>query len=515
MIEAVSENLKLSRTIVMYDISMAIATMPPPTDSDTPPVKKNNGHGGKRPGAGQPPKVDKEAAAERKGQDETFWEWLDSLPKDSWNHLICYLHRTEPLIDLTGGGKPTAIEKIVHPFDMTYIYQTHGSGCYRFDISEIPADGSRQRRIRQSFVSLRDPRFPPNIPMGRWLDDSRNIEWEWARPQIEAVEAERKRKAADASVPAHADPMEQLTKTMEFAERIKGKSEENPSLTAALIKALTENSDPGKQIEALKTLKDLTAPPEQKKDDSAMTLLITMLMEDRKAAREEMRELRNAPQSDPLASSMGIIKQVTELLGGFGLNLGGGGGKQDTGSVIASSIRDVAVEVVGKLSDNIPSIIQTIQFVKEREFQIKQMEARKEWQFPAGQQQPAQEPAPVTPTVVTPPPAPSGPMNAQLLLAKYQNVLMRSMPFLIDHFQKGASGRDFQDWLIEDAGMNTWNQFRKDATPELLIGAVGSVPQLAQVFQPAERVKEFFTDLLTDWPEEEEEDADDDETQPV
>ena len=400
--------------------------------------------------------------------------------------------------------------------------KTFGSGSYRFDLCYTSPDGKEKKRIRQAFETIIDMRYPPRVALGDWIDDPRNKQWEWAKPQLVAESADRSRIAAEQVTGAkptnHLDEISQLADVL---DKVRGPKEENASVAIQLLKMFQDSQekmlashDPKQQLELAAQLSALANPG--KKDDSAMSLLITMLMEDRKAAREEMRELRNTPQQNPLESTMGIIKQVTELIGGFGVNIGGGGGKQDTGAVIASTIGDITGKVIDGLSTHLPSVLQTINYAKQvdlQKTQLAQQTGPKPWEFPQPAVQQQQEPAPVTPTaVVTPPPTPSGPMNAQLLLAKYQAVLMRSMPFLIDFFQKGASGRDFQEWLIEDAGLNTWNQFKKDATADLLIGAVGGIPQLAQIFQPPDRVRQFFTDLLTDWPEEEEDDADDDET---
>src|ERR1700679_3267830 len=109
---------------------MATSTVEPPAGPQAVPAVKKDTRGGARPGAGRPKTKETEAEAQ-----DSFWEWLDALAKDRWQNLICYLWRTDPVLDLSGGGKPITIEKIVRPFDSTYIYETHGSGGYRFDFA--------------------------------------------------------------------------------------------------------------------------------------------------------------------------------------------------------------------------------------------------------------------------------------------------------------------------------------------------------------------------------------------
>ena len=46
--------------------------------------------------------------------------------------------------------------------------------------------------------------------------------------------------------------------------------------------------------------------------------------------------------------------------------------------------------------------------------------------------------------------------------------------------------------------MNWWNEFKADATPELLLEGVASHPQLKLMFTPQDKVLLFFSDLLND-----------------
>src|SRR5580698_1968035 len=108
---------------------MATTTTAPPAG----PQVVKDGRGGARPGSGRTPKPEtvekrQKIATATTEEAQTTWEWIAAVPKANWqNKLICYLHRTAPIIDL-GSGKSSAIEIIAHPFDLTYILKTHGSG---------------------------------------------------------------------------------------------------------------------------------------------------------------------------------------------------------------------------------------------------------------------------------------------------------------------------------------------------------------------------------------------------
>ena len=97
-------------------------------------------------------------------------------------------------------------------------------------------------------------------------------------------------------------------------------------------------------------------------------------------------------------------------------------------------------------------------------------------------------------------------MTAQRLFMKYAVLIQQIGPILVDHFQN-SDGAAFQDWFIHRKGADTFNAFRADATPELLTEAVTSHPQLRMIFQPEDKVLNFFADLLAE-PEEDEDDGD-------
>jgi hypothetical protein len=480
---------------------MATTTVEPPAGPQV--VKR---------GPGRPPKEQNGAAPPTAIHEDgpSTWEWVESVPKGNWqDKLICYLWRTAPIIDL-GSGKPSSIERIAHPFDLTYILKTHGSGGYRFDISEIPPDGGKQRRIKQFYENVFDQRFPPRIPLGSWVDDPRNADWQWAKPML--VD-----EAARMSAPQQAEqqtPAQTLVDYLDVANKVKELSggQENPGLATVVIKmlensnaALRDYQDPSKQIATLRSLMEFAGARGGNHEDASTTaMLLKMLIDQNKDLRDELRESRQNGSIDPLKSGLETVRSVLELVTGLGGGIPGlGGGGRDNG--VASIIGDITTKVIEKGVEIAPAIIQAYQFGKVKDLEIAAMQQRqqadKPWQMPPPTPTPAAVAAPVAvpqPTAPAPPPAtPAGPMTAPLLFNKHGAAIGRHIQAIIDHF-KNKDGLELQDYIVEREGLNWWNEFKTDATPELLLEGVTSHPQLKMIFTPQDKVLLFFSDLLSE-----------------
>lgn len=492
---------------------MATTTAEPPAGLHTVPPN------GKRP-VGRPPKAASNGTPPpliQSGDDESFWEWLDQIPKDQWQYLICYLWRTAPILDLSGGGKPVTVEKIVHAFDSQYILKTHGSGGYRFDISQIPPDGSKQKRIRQSYQMLIDQRYPPKLSYGTWIDDARNADWAWAKPAL-AEEAARLATGGAPQSQQAQTPAEALVDYLDVANKVKELSggNENPSLVTAVMKmlegsqaALRDYQDPVKQMATLKSLMEFAGGA--KKEDSSLILILEMMKEQNRDLREELKSMRAQTPTNPLDG----VKPVLELLATLGVNLGGGGGavgKSSMGDTLVATAGDVLTKVIDKASDLAPALIGAYQFGKQKDLEIAAQAQRtgaqqRPWEWP-GNKSPATVGNPAV-AQQTAPVVPEGPMTPQTFFVRYKELFNEIYPHLLDCYNK-RDGYDFQDWFIEGKGLDLWNQIKKDATPELLTQLTQMHPQLKPAWQPEEKVLIFFSQMLDD-----EGDEDDDEDVPV
>jgi len=448
--------------------------------------------GGARPGAGKPPKAPSPAlkvSPQPKALEEgSFWEYIEGLPAEAWGRtLICYLWRMGPLFDV-GNGKPTSIAKLTQPFSVKFILESYGSGEYRFDVCEVPVSPKEKPHclVRQRELVL-DMNYPPKLPLGSWLDDGRNKQWEWCKPQLEVEEANR----MNANQPQVQSPSESMNEMLEVQLKLKELSGGNGDGMAAILQAMLQNMDPAKQFAMLKQMQELTAPKASNGNESMM-MIFQMFMEDKKAAREELREARAQQTAavDPLAS----FKSFAAVLQDFGVNIGGTPAKSNPGDVITSTIGDIVGKVLDRGAEIAPAIVEAYKFGKQQELQLaaiqKQQPAR-DWAYRSDQAAaPASTPAAAAPAVA---PVPEGPMTPQLLFAKHRELIQRVSPTLVDHF-KNEDADYFREWLIDREGRNTWLSFQADATAEML--TQGTMMLAPGVFTPKEKVMEFFTEML-------------------
>lgn len=496
---------------------MAVTTIDTNTAQDAPARRKHvatgEPKGGARPGAGRPPVngTPKPSAEPAPLGEGSFWEWLDGLPKEAWSqNLICYVWRCGPLID-TGNGKPTSITKLSQPFDVNMILETYGSGLYRFDVCETPpAPKQKGQCLRRAYEMILDMRYPPKIPLGTWIDDSRNASWQWCKPDLEAEVEARKVQPQQPQGNSLGDLLDLQLKLKELS----GDKSDSAGMVAILVQLL-QNQDPSKQVETAKALMEMAGGGKQQ--DTGMGLLVQILRDELNATREEMRFLRNQTPTDPLKTSLDTLKGVVGALGELGMNLNPGHSKANPAESITATIGDIVSKVIEKGAELGPALVEAYKFGKDRDYQIamqKQQQpqprnAERPWEYKAPEQPAAPAVAAPPPTQQPPAPPPqNGPMTPQLLFAKWGALIQGVFPYLQDHFLN-YGGADFQDWFVEHKGLDTWNAFKKDATPELLTQATQMHPQLKSIFTPEEKVLAFFTDMMDETGDDEQDDDED------
>lgn len=270
---------------------------------------------------------------------------------------------------------------------------------------------------------------------------------------------------------------------------------------AALLQLILQANDPAKQIALMKQFQELSGGNQKPATDPMVMMMFQMFMEDKKAAREELKEARAQQTTavDPLAQ----FKSFAGVLQEFGVNIGGPV-KSSPGDAMASTIGDIAGKVLDRAAEIAPLAIQAYTQGKAMDVRKLELETQRANQ-PAAQ--PWALPNPGTPQVAAAPnpgpqlvqPQGDQPMTAQLLFFKYKAPLERSFPFLADHFRT-ANGDDFREWLIAHEGLNLWADFKRDATAEML--TEGATTLGGAIFTPREKVLEFFTHMLDDAPDE-------------
>jgi hypothetical protein len=439
----------------------------------------------------------------------SWWQWLDSISEDDWKRSICYWYRSGPVTDRQAQGKPISLEKWGGKFDQTDVLNRHGSGRYRFDFCYIAPGSQKYVRIAQEFETILDLSKPPRVPLGEWIDNPANKDWEWAKPLLKAEEVEREQMAAEkiAGKPQpQQNPVEQLSDTIELAQKLLPKDN-----NTALLIELLKQQDPTKMLGLAKEIAALNQP---NGEGSMQMLLMKYLLDEMKEARQS----RSNPP-DPMEVATNFLSKAKELFGGSGLLAPAAGAvtKMDATSVAVQGATDILGKVIDGVSSHLPDLIGVYRYAKTVELEVakiaaaKDMNPAKPWEYAgptAPQVPPAMNPnsAPPPTSASAPMPAPPPPqtytpepqaMSPQLFFAKYQRVLQNHFQFLVDNFQH-EDGYTFRDHLLAREGQNTVASIRADATVDLLMQLCQSHPQLREIFQPPDKAKLFFTELLTD-----------------
>lgn len=444
-------------------------------------------HAGGRPPKPVPPPPSAETGS--------FWQWLDEIPKDDWQHLFVYVWRTGPIVDLSGGGKPITVEKIAQPFDQNYIFKTHGSGGYRFDVCHSNPEATDKRRLRQHYDLLLDLRYPPRVPIGDWVDDPRNKNWEWAKPQLEADAQQRTLKAAEA-INGPAEPQsktEELGAMLDLVQKLSPKADGNQAILIELMK----QNDPSKFIDMYEKIASKVNPPANKEESSITMLLMAHMLKQLETKAEP------AAARDPLAEATNLMQGVKGLMEAAGVNQNPGApAKMDTTALVVQGVGDVIGKAFDQFGPYVPQILQVMQHSKDRDLQIAQVNAAKgmnpsrPWEFQGTAANPAVQPPPITAPAPAPHPE-NAPMTPMVFFSKHKALLDEMFPHFRDWFNN-EDGYYVADWIIDRKGRDSYNAVRKDATVSMLMQITGAVPELNAIFQPKPDAELFFTELLCD-----------------
>jgi hypothetical protein len=427
-----------------------------------------------------------------------FFALLKPAGDDWWNLHTIYVYRRYPITDRRGGGKLNWIDKLSEPVDPDYLMKLHGSGIYRLDLLE---DGNK--KIAETEIRIVNKDYPSVIPAGDWVDDPKNKDWEWCRPRGVGT-------SGNSGTGLSADDFLKLQAAL-------GSKQDSGAM---MIAALAPLLDPQRQTDMLATFASLMKP----KEDTSMSTLIlplllkmldkpagpdpmvTMLMEDRRAMREEMNRLREqqtAPK-DTLDSLLENKEKFEALRGLFGK--GGGTAAPEGWAGIADKAIDKLAGPVGQIG-----LIAAQRYMMQQPAAQQQALPRPAIQPAAVQVAPQSQPVAAQPEQ-QPQPAPVVDQQS-VLVAKYQGVIAQAFPFLLDHF-KDRDGYEFRDWFISPMrfGNSTWFQMRQEIGVDGFVNFLATLPPEIQAqLSPPEKFKTFMTEFFSDDDPEDQEGGDDDE----
>lgn len=414
------------------------------------------------------PEDSKEPEAQITGNKD-FWLMVANFSVDDWNSHIAYLYRLAPVIDRKSNGKPANVQAFSTSFSREDIMKEHGSGAYLIYLNKIDPVSGKGFRVAIEKFTIVNPKYPPNVPPGDWVEDKGNEVWKWGV----ASQPGQPTAIAGAQYPPGFNINTVYDKAFEMAEKLSPKED---SSTNILL---------GKLIEGMFAKQNTApAPPDTKQQDR----LFEMLLEDRKVAREELNILRekllNAPPPKSLIEQFIEIKpQLQDLLKLFGQK---------------ASQTDVWAEIAKQGIGELPGVIELIRDgMKKPEPQLNNGAAHPQ----------ARVTAPTTAAAsVDPPSKPVDQMTDEekrgyvdQLWKKWGGHLLQISTRLIEEFTIQDQGYSFRDWYVEMYGKLRWADLKRDVAPELMSNMYIAHPQLQKVLAPPERLNVFLTEFATDF----------------
>jgi len=439
--------------------------------------------------------------------EEDFFNWLSQFSSDDWNNIILYVWRTAPTIDRRANGRVTHIGKYVHFVDMERIKLDYGSGGYRIDMCVRNPSGGKTTRLAQHYFQIMDLDYPPRVPPGEWIEAPENEAWKWSKAAIETQ--------AMTGGPG-TDPNKVFDTVLTGIERLnQGRGNDGSAVVmaavlnnmAAMQKYMLESNDPTKQITVLATLIEKMFPQRANTGEDPVTAL---LKDELAAMRDELKEFRKT-------ASKGIVAQLQELLPvakllGFKIP-GVAGSKEGT----ETNWADVTGQVVDKLSDHVPLIIDAIRSRNDGPgqngvsgFRIP-VTARPAATVVEHQAQPAAtDPAAAPATAAAPaegtPPAegaadvpqitPEKQAYYQEVLNQWGQLIQAVTPFMIDQFKQG-NGYQFRDWFLARHGEVRWGALREQVGAQTLCELAQMHTFLKVALAPPEKLLEFLNEFFT------------------
>lgn len=452
-----------------------------------------------KPRRGRPPK-----------DDQAKPSFFDSLKTRDWERTLVYLYRTAPLIDRTIGGDKKYICKFSSPFDEDQVMREYGSGGYIARVTESLPGKTETKPVDQHSFTIMNLSYPPQVPLGQWLDDNRNEQWKWAKDLLEA-----KQRAPQPQPPAPAgQDAGRLVQTI--AQEFRS-SQVDPTIQ---FKAMTDAHQTGLrqgleiagkpaaasgESEILRIILPLLAQP--KGDDSVVKLLTMQLeneREQRKMDREQAKADREAQEKraeaaekrhgDLLAIMLAKKEDSgTDVITKFGqmftmvnqIREGAGLGATDDSwtGLLKEGIREALPSLAPAIGPMIGGVLQSLPLGPRPNVPVQNVPRGTSEPVPAAQPQPQPQPEqdPHLPAF-------------QFIVANFGAVMA--------HLQRGSSGLDFGDWIAEGPGQLAIDQIKAAGT-ERIIAVFKTIPQAWEQWGPVEpRVRQFLNELMTWTPEE-------------
>jgi hypothetical protein len=243
----------------------------------------------------------------------TFFDRIRAIDRADWGtRAKVRTYRLEPVIDRIRSGDPKYIQIYEEPVSEEKLKADHGSGRYRLYLNYKAAGETGDKELDSTEVEIFDPKFPPKIEKGQWLDDSRNEKWAWAKSHYDLQQPAA---AAPAAPAPAADPLA----AFEVFNKIEDRVMERNKL---------QQPPPAPAIDPMQQLTSVMGVVQTILSSKADNPMVDVMRDELKAMRDEIRaerdenrklqaEIRNggsngAAKSDPITLIKTTVDAIAE-----------------------------------------------------------------------------------------------------------------------------------------------------------------------------------------------------------
>lgn len=440
--------------------------------------------------------------------DDPFFSWLGGFTPQEWQDaLFLYLYRCEPITDRKQTGNHNYIIKYTKPVDPQQIMEEYGSGKYLLVLNRFNPQTRKYLVVENHYFKVLNPNFPPKIPYGEWVDDERNSEWQWAKPQLQA-ERDKQKGGAVTQQAGFTDGVAMFNAVMAGVEKLRPNQspEEQKTLAHLVIETLEKNSDKmlalaTNQTGAMEIVDKVLAVIKPGDGGDMLKFFMAQLLEEQKFSREILIKMNTPATAEPKKSFKEELLEMKDVMG----MLRGGGSAASSGTDWGG----VALQLGGKLLEVGGAIAQV---AMARAGQKPPQRPAQTVTVPATLPQPiAQEaPQPIQQT-----PEQQMFQELEMLNATLGGMFDMVTPHLVDMFHK-ATGMHFRDWFLDEFGDFSYREIKR-LGPEKVLAlfelrkqvAAANIQQLLSQLQPPEKVQTFVLQFLSDEPADEDDGEDD------
>jgi len=447
-------------------------------------------------------------------EEDQFFNWIQQFTETDWQDtLFMYLYRCEPYTDRKQTGNKNYLTKFTKPVDQQEIMEEYGSGKYLLVLNRFDAKIRKYKIVENHYFRILNHKFPPKIPLGEWVDDDRNSDWAWCKPQLEADSAKLKSKTG-AGVP----DIDMFNAVMDRVEKLNpGKGRDELGAMAQLVVQTVQGqlkASGDSQTNTMAVVDRIITALKPAGDGGSDLVKILMAQneaserratEERAANRDLMTKLldRPAPPAPP------SLTEQLSVLGGLKETLRGLFGRGDGGGSKTTEVLDVVREVVPEVVKVVDHIAQGYMMSKGIKPDRRQPTVNVNPQLPAANAS--------QPTAGTKEQTPEEQQIAMMteINGRFGWVIDQVAPELSNIFVDGEPGMAFREFILERFGSFVYNQVQKFSVETIMtlieIRKTQGDPTVQvrlQALQPPEKVAQFIQEFLSDEPY----DTEDDET---